>query len=172
MKAGPLSDLMFGFLETRLGGSHVQFVSLAKGSEYRIMNHGFVLRPAWTPFTILLMILGFVVFWPLGLLMLAYILWGDRIPDFRRNVGDSGRQWTREFRGCGSGSRNTSRSGNVAFDEYRAKELERLEQERRRLDEDRREFEEFVRNLRRAKDQEEFDRFMADRQTNKAGPSA
>lgn len=136
------------------------------------MNHGFVLRPAWTPFTILLMILGFIVFWPLGLAMLAYILWGDRIPEFRRNVRDSGREWARDFRGCGPGNRGYSRSGNIAFDEYRARELERLEQERRRLDEERREFEEFVRNLRRAKDQEEFDRFMADRQANKGGPNA
>jgi hypothetical protein len=135
------------------------------------MNHGFVLRPAWTPFTILLMILGFIIFWPLGLAMLAFILWGDRIPEFRRNVSDNGRGWAREFRGCGSGYRGYSRSGNVAFDEYRARELERLEQERRRLDEERREFEEFVRNLRRAKDQEEFDRFMADRKA-KSGPSA
>ncbi len=135
-------------------------------------TQGLVLRPAWTPFTILLMILGFIVFWPLGLAMLAYILWGDRLPAFRRNVGESGRGWAREFRGCGNGSGNHARSGNVAFDEYRARELERLEQERRRIEEDRREFEAFVRNLRRAKDQEEFDRFMAARPANKGGPSA
>jgi hypothetical protein len=32
------------------------------------------------------MVLGFVVFWPLGLAMLAYILWGDRFEGFKRNV--------------------------------------------------------------------------------------
>ena len=37
-----------------------------------------MIKPAWTPATIGLMVLGFVVFWPLGLAMLAYILWGDR----------------------------------------------------------------------------------------------
>ena len=135
------------------------------------MSNGFILRPAWTPFTILLMILGFVVFWPLGLAMLAYILWGDRIPEIRRHFGDSTREWSREFRGCGGG-RYHAQSGNVAFDEYRARELERLEQERRRLEEERREFEQFVRNLRRAKDQEEFDRFMTERQAGKPGPDA
>jgi hypothetical protein len=130
------------------------------------MSNGFVLRPAWTPFTILLMILGFWVFWPLGLAMLAYILWGDRIPEIRRHFNEGTKEWSREFRGCGGG-RHYSRSGNIAFDEYRARELERLEQERRRLEEERREFEEFVRNLRRAKDQEEFDRFMAERKVNR-----
>ncbi len=55
------------------------------------------------------------------------------------------------------------RAATRAFDEYRQRELRRLEEERRRLDEERREFETYVQNLRRAKDQEEFDRFMADR---------
>jgi hypothetical protein len=32
------------------------------------------------------MVLGFVVFWPLGLAMLAYILWGNRFEGFKRNV--------------------------------------------------------------------------------------
>ena len=47
-----------------------------------------------------------------------------------------------------------------------ARELERLEAERRKLDEERREFSEFLRDLRRAKDHDEFDRFMAEREEN------
>jgi hypothetical protein len=43
------------------------------------MNETALLRPAWTPLTIALMVIGFVVFWPLGLVMLAYIIWGDRL---------------------------------------------------------------------------------------------
>ena len=33
-----------------------------------------LIRPAWTPATIALMVIGFMVFWPLGLAMLAYII--------------------------------------------------------------------------------------------------
>jgi hypothetical protein len=51
----------------------------------------------------------------------------------------------------------------VAFDDWREKELERLAEERRKLDEMRDEFDEYARELRRAKDQEEFDRFIAER---------
>ena len=40
------------------------------------MNTTFI-KPQWGPLTIALMVLGFVVFWPLGLAMLAYILWGE-----------------------------------------------------------------------------------------------
>ena len=50
------------------------------------MNTTALIRPAWTPATIALMVLGFMVFWPLGLAMLAYILWGDRFDGFKRDV--------------------------------------------------------------------------------------
>ena len=53
-----------------------------------------------------------------------------------------------------------------AFDDWRAKELERIEEERRKLDEMREQFDDYLRELRRAKDQEEFDRFMAERKAS------
>jgi len=135
------------------------------------MTHTQALRPGWTPLTIALMVLGFVVFWPLGLAMLAYIIWGDRIPEFRRNAEGVRDDFKRSFGGCGAKRWNAStyQSGNSAFDAYRAAELKRLDEERRKLDGERAEFEEFVQNLRRARDQEEFDRFKADR--NRARPT-
>ncbi len=54
-------------------------------------------------------------------------------------------------------------SGNWAFEEYRRKEIERLEEERRRLEEESRAFTEFVDELKRARDREQFDAFMARR---------
>jgi hypothetical protein len=56
--------------------------------------------------------------------------------------------------GCGWG--RTASSGNAAFDEYRAETLRRLEEEQK-------EFREYLERLRKARDKEEFDRFMADR---------
>jgi hypothetical protein len=41
--------------------------------------------------------------------------------------------------------------------------LRRLDEERRMLEEEQKAFREFVEKLRRAKDQDEFDRFMAER---------
>ena len=68
------------------------------------------------------------------------------------------------FTGCRRASRHShSRTGNVAFDDWREKELERLAEERRKLDEARGEFDEYMRELRLAKDQKEFDKFMARR---------
>mgnify|MGYP000892084905 CR=1 FL=1 len=58
-------------------------------------------------------------------------------------------------------------SGNAAFDEYRAEQLRRLEEERKRLDEEINAFHEYMRNLRMARDREEFDRFMRDKNGNR-----
>jgi hypothetical protein len=134
------------------------------------MTNSALIRPAWTPATIALMVIGFMVFWPLGLAMLAYILWGDRLDGFKRDVN---RATDGVFAGCrrsadrahrwGHGRGGYARTGNVAFDDWREKELERLDEERRKLDEMREQFDEYARELRRAKDQEEFDRFMAER---------
>lgn len=124
-----------------------------------------LIRPAWTPATIGLMVLGFIVFWPLGLAMLAYIIWGDRLDGFKRDANQATDSF---FRACrGRGHHRHARTGNVAFDDWRADELKRLDEERRKLNEMREEFEDYVRELRRAKDQDEFDRFMADRKAAK-----
>ena len=45
--------------------------------------------------------------------------------------------------------------------------MSRIEEERRKLDEAREEFDSYLRELRRAKDQEEFDRFMNERADRK-----
>ena len=79
------------------------------------MDHSFTLRPAFTPFTILLMVLGFMAFWPLGVLMLAYMVWGHRLHGFRQDWRDAKSSWKREFRGRGFGacaSGAASRSGH------------------------------------------------------------
>ncbi|SEB61269.1 Protein of unknown function [Nitratireductor aquibiodomus] len=124
------------------------------------MTNSALIRPAWTPATIALMVVGFMVFWPLGLAMLAYILWGDRLGEFKKDVN---RKTDEVFAGCRRASKRHAFTGNVAFDDWRTKELERLAEERRKLDEMRDEFDDYMRELRRAKDQEEFDRFMNER---------
>ena len=121
-------------------------------------------RGRWSALNIVLMIIGFAVFWPLGLAMLAWIIWGDEIGRRTQEFKGQFRSFSDRasaFRPAGSFG-FASASGNAAFDEYRDGELKRLDEERRKLDEMKGEFEAFVRELRRVKDQEEFDRFMQD----------
>ena len=93
--------------------------------------------PAW----IAAMILGFILFWPIGLALLAYMIWSKRLTG-----GCGQRHRVRGFRS----------TGNSAFDSYKAETLRRLQDEQDA-------FEEFLKRLREAKDKAEFDQFMEDR---------
>jgi hypothetical protein len=136
---------------------------------------------SWKPLELVAMILGFIVFWPIGLAILFWNIWqrkhgyeGDMFA-FAKQQGERFRE-AFHFPDAASGSRsNASRSttaegwngpsfmrstGNVAFDEWREGELARLEEERRKLAEAERDFADHIEQLRRAKDRDEFDSFM------------
>ncbi len=130
-------------------------------------------RPVW----IVVMILGFIVWWPLGLAILAFMIgsgrmgcWGHRsVARWQEKMDrmqarmDRAREMMQGF-GCSTEGRGYRRaSGNRAFDEYRAETLRRLEEEQR-------EFQEFLQRLRFAKDKAEFDQFMAER-VRRPGPT-
>jgi hypothetical protein len=115
-------------------------------------------KAAWIAATIL----GFWLFWPVGLAVLVFLGWTGRLRGFGRRDDMPGRWYNTAgySSGCGWGGRRRGRwappSGNRAFDEYRAETLRRLEDEQR-------EFVEYLERLRQAKDKAEFDQFMADR---------
>ncbi|WP_261970258.1 DUF2852 domain-containing protein [Prosthecodimorpha staleyi] len=134
-------------------------------------------RPGFTPLTVGLTILGFLIAWPLGVAALAYVFFGHRIRGFAEGLRAGFREKT-GFGGWRDAAETVRRSGafaertgNAAFDEYRRREMERLDAERRRLDQERREFETYVRDLQRARDQQEFDRFMEERRRRQDGPT-
>jgi hypothetical protein len=108
-------------------------------------------KPAW----VVLMILGFMVWWPLGLATLAYLIWSRRMM-CGHSRGFGWRQHGMQQQGGGTGNWWQPSSGNRAFDEYRTETLRRLEEEQR-------EFRDFLDRLRMAKDKSEFDQFMAER---------
>ncbi|MCC6304134.1 MAG: DUF2852 domain-containing protein [Rhodobacteraceae bacterium] len=101
-------------------------------------------KPAWIVATVL----GFVVFWPIGLALLAYLIWSKRM--FSKSCRHGHPGWGRSH-----GHRFPS-SGNSAFDAYKAETLRRLEDEQAA-------FEAFLQRLREAKDKTEFDLFMDER---------
>jgi hypothetical protein len=122
-------------------------------------------------------IIGFMLWWPIGLVMLCVAIWNKKMgraafgygpaaggpgPNGWSNAG-SGGGWSPPWMSwkswcCGG---NTARgvppsSGNHAFDEYRNQTLQRLEEEQR-------EFSAFLERLRFARDKAEFDQFMNER---------
>jgi hypothetical protein len=129
-------------------------------------------RGRWTSLNIVLMVIGFAVFWPLGLAMLAWIIWGDEIAAKAEAAKSHFRAFSERTQGWQAAGGFRGATGNAAFDEYRAQELRRLEEERRKLEAMRAEFESFLAELRRVKDQEEFDNFMREFRNRTHGEDA
>jgi Protein of unknown function (DUF2852) len=121
----------------------------------------------WSGTEIAVVVGSFIVFWPLGVAAMAVKLYkgelwngaSDTAPPWQnwKRSRDEARETWKNYRG------HQGSSGNAAFDDYRKTQLDRLEQERRKLDDERQAFADHLAKLRRAKDQEEFDRFMAER---------
>ena len=141
---------------------------------------------------IVLMIMAFVWWWPVGLAVLGFILFKRRRDGWRQPMV-AGEQpmnlWNHKMdrwehkmaraqqrvervrsgmeRATGRGGWFTAptapTSGNAAFDEYR-------EETRRNPDEEQREFRDFLDRLRAAKDRAEFDQFMNERRNRPPAP--
>ena len=135
-------------------------MSIAAGVAQRLDEIG---KPVW----IALMVLGFALFWPVGLTLLAFLLWSGRMGCWKhgRLAGwqqgrgvDRLQQRMQRWQAGGPAS-----SGNRAFDEYREATLRRLEDEQR-------EFLDFLERLRLAKDKAEFDQFLAERRRPPEAP--
>ena len=128
----------------------------------------------WSAWEIGAMVAGFVVFWPLGLIAL-FLKWKNG--EMWKGSADTAAPWASfkapdlsgwNWKGQAS-SYGFAGSGNAAFDTYKREQLKRLDEERRRLEDEQKAFRDFVERLRRAKDQDEVDRFMNER---RAAPPA
>jgi hypothetical protein len=130
-------------------------------------------KPAW----IVLIVLGFIAFWPIGLAILAFTIWSGRMGcgyygghdrwQHKMERMQAKMDWMRgKMSGAGGPAGGASggfwnhgpTSGNRAFDDYRSETLKRLEEEQR-------EFKDFLERLRFAKDKTEFDAFMNERRS-------
>ena len=136
------------------------------------------------PFEVVAILLGFMVFWPIGVAMLGFKLW-QRAAGYGAGVQSAtADKWRETMRAAGqhyAGARAASGrgfgfqgrdTGNAAFDEWRAQEIARLNEERRKLEEAQRDFAAFAETIRMAKDREEFNRFMNERANKPAGGAA
>ncbi len=133
------------------------------------------------PAAIALTVLGFILWWPVGLAALFYMIGRGRFGRGRRRGwqagGPTGAQmgaqagwmppswsaWKAWACDVGQGTGPAGGSGNHAFDAYRNETLKRLEDEQH-------EFGAFLERLRFAKDKAEFDQFMADRRSRPPAP--
>jgi len=115
----------------------------------------------WSGFNIFAMVLGFILFWPIGLVILYWIVSGRNVKELPRGIRH---QWSKMTGGwnahdsAGSGGR----SDNAVFNEYQQTQFDRIREIKEEVKERARRFGEFRANAKRRADEEEFNRFMSD----------
>ena len=114
----------------------------------------------WSGLNIAAMVVGFVLFWPVGLFLLFWIITGrdvQHLPDAARGL------WSRvdnAWRGNGSDFRGPTE--NVVFNEFQQAQYERIREIKDEIKERTRRFRDFRARARRRADEEEFNQFMSD----------
>jgi hypothetical protein len=128
---------------------------------------GRVNKKPWSIYEVGAVIGSFAIFWPLGLVALFVKMKKGELWNGASAMQAPWANWQKHsdtVSNFTSGwQRPSHATGNAAFDEYRKVAMEKLEAERRKLDDERKAFDEFLTKLRHAKDREDFERFMADR---------
>ena len=123
-------------------------------------------KPAW----IALIILGFMAWWPLGLAALAFAIGSGRMGcGLSRHEPLAAQDGSHAAQDGPLRDRMAAAASRLRAVE-RQPRLRRIpERDLRRLEDEQKEFHDFLDRLRMAKDKSEFDQFMADGATLKAG---
>ena len=149
-------------------------------------------RVGWIAITVL----SFIIFWPIGFVVLGFLLGSGRMGCWHRNYDDGWRRdrWQRKMDRMQRGfdrmqdGINRAQAAAERFRNYFQQQSrdqrpgyrsgpsgnhafdEYREETLRRLEEEEREFREFLDRLRHAKDKAEFDQFMAERRSRPDNP--
>ena len=113
----------------------------------------------WSGLNIAAMVVGFVVFWPIGLLILYWNIKGRSVKDLPRSIGAQWSKMTGGFRRH-DGYDHGDHGDNAVFNEFQQTQYDRIREIKDEIKERSHRFREFRANARRRADEEEFNRFM------------
>ena len=111
----------------------------------------------WTGLNLVAMIVGFVVFWPIGLFMVFWICSGRSVHQLPAIASEL---WARAF-GDGS-AKGGEHSDNVIFNAYQQTQFDRISEIKEEIKSRAKRFSDFRADVKRRADEEEFNRFMND----------
>ncbi|MGE0799052.1 MAG: DUF2852 domain-containing protein [Lautropia sp.] len=151
----------------QMTGNHGTFDSGSTGLPAAAGNDTALLSSGWY---IAAIVVAFILFWPLGVAMLAWALWHRQIRASSLWQKLSG---VRAPRAADFDSFVRRRPSNEALAEYLAREQQRLREEQQKLDELVQAFEAFKAAERKASDQRDFENFLRQREAGgRAEPDA
>lgn len=108
----------------------------------------------WSGANIAILVFSLVMFWPVGLVVLYWILTGRNAVELPGAVKEM-------VSSLWGGSSPTHRHSNAVFDEYQQTQYDRIREIKDEIRARSRRFEEFRHSAKRRADQEEFNQFMA-----------
>lgn len=117
---------------------------------------GFGGKGKWSGVNIAAMVIGFVLFWPIGLFFLFWILTGHDVLNLPSDLAGKWHQFK------GKQSSNTGVTDNVVFNDYQQTQYDRIREIKEEIKSRARRFTEFKAAARRRADEEEFRQFMDD----------
>ena len=113
----------------------------------------------WSCINITGMVLGFILFWPVGLAILFWILSGRNVQDLPAAIKH---KWSEKFGGDKMMVNNDSDdSGNSIFNAFQQTQYDRISEIKEEIRERSRRFAEYRADARRRADEEEFTQFMS-----------
>lgn len=110
----------------------------------------------WSGINIAAMVFGFIFFWPVGLVVLFWILSGRHVQDLPNAVREL---WNRTFHSQDSLYRSVS--DNVVFNDYQQTQFDRIREIKQEIKTRAQRFADFRSDAKRRADQAEFEQFMA-----------
>lgn len=109
----------------------------------------------WSGRNIAAMVVGFVLFWPLGLVLLYWNITGRDVKDLPAAARGL---WSKV---SSRGVRGVHDEDNVVFNEYQDTQYDRIREIKAEIEERARRFAAFRADVKRRKDEDEFNRFMS-----------
>lgn len=109
----------------------------------------------WSGRNIAAMVIGFVLFWPIGLVLLYWNIKGRDVRDLPKAIKD---KWSKVSSGSGC---KYSSSENSVFDEFQQTQHDRISELKEEIKNRSRNFREFRTSAQRRADEEEFKDFMS-----------
>jgi hypothetical protein len=115
----------------------------------------------WSGANIAAMVLGFIIFPPLGFVVLLWTILGHPVQELPGWVRD---KWNQIFRKSSAGTYKDSE--NIVFNEYQQTQYDRIREIKEEIKKRAEAFRSFRFDAQRRKDQKEFDEFMSSKPTN------
>jgi len=114
----------------------------------------------WSAMNIAAMVVGFIFFWPVGLVILYWNITGRDIKDLPGAVQE---KWSSMFNKswCGMKKSDQSHSENSVFNEYQQTQFDRIAEIKEEISNRAKSFKDFQSDAKRRADEAEFKEFMS-----------